>query len=68
MVEKVLIESDRNEAVLTDLRPITNYTARIHTVNAHYRSESESLISFSTPEGSKSFRLLLLILSRHLNT
>uniref|UniRef100_A0A9J2PR92 Uncharacterized protein n=1 Tax=Ascaris lumbricoides TaxID=6252 RepID=A0A9J2PR92_ASCLU len=68
VVEKVLIESDRNEAVLTDLRPITNYTARIHTVNAHYRSESESLISFSTPEGSKSFRLLLLILSRHLNT
>uniref|UniRef100_A0A914SFP4 Fibronectin type-III domain-containing protein n=1 Tax=Parascaris equorum TaxID=6256 RepID=A0A914SFP4_PAREQ len=45
VVEKVLIESDRNEAVLTDLRPITNYTARIHTVNAHYRNPDRPMFN-----------------------
>ncbi|VDM40547.1 unnamed protein product [Toxocara canis] len=54
VMEKMLVANDRNEAILSNLNPITNYTARIHTVNGHYRSESQSVISFSTPEGSKS--------------
>ncbi|KHN73747.1 Neuroglian [Toxocara canis] len=51
VMEKMLVANDRNEAILSNLNPITNYTARIHTVNGHYRSESQSVISFSTPEG-----------------
>ncbi|MCP9266074.1 Neuroglian [Dirofilaria immitis] len=45
------VEKHKNETILYDLKPTTNYTARIRTANNRYLSEFPSTIQFTTPEG-----------------
>lgn len=53
--EKLNVENDKNSVVLKNLALISNYTAKIHTINARYKSEAPSVIIFLTPEGCKFF-------------